>query len=134
MPTLAELRRIWLGQPQQGRRDHGGQRLDDQDPAADGYRAEDAGDDNAGQEKCENRSTADDPVPDKRPQQARSEEAVIETLIGRQHRRRLSGFRGGPERPTTERRAPQEHLEHEEVEMQGGDQNNGYPGGQSHGR
>src|ERR1700694_3394842 len=76
-------RQIRLGQPQQYRSDRGGQRLDKQDPAVDSCRAIHAGDDDAGQEECENRATPEAPVLDEAPQQAGGQEAVVKALIGR---------------------------------------------------
>src|SRR4051812_38986617 len=56
------------------------------------------------------------------PEQAGGEEAVVETLIGGQHRRVVRLFLGVAKRLQTDRLGPEEHLEDQEIDVQRGDQ------------
>ena len=94
---------------------------DENDASADRQAAKDARHHDASQEEGENRPSADDPIPDQGPHETRREEAVVQALVGSQHRGRFSYLRRGSERSTPERCAPEEHFQHQEIDVHGRD-------------
>src|SRR4029079_15424288 len=65
---------------------------------------------------------------------ARDEEAVVQALVGRQRLRPLGEVSVETEDPAAGGRGPQEHLEDEEVQVQGGDQADQHAGDDVHTR
>src|ERR1700722_16269859 len=75
-----------LCQPEQKQRDGGGSSLDVQNPATDGCRAVDAGDDDTQQKERLDLESKAGIALNQTPNQPGGEKAVIEPLIGRQDR------------------------------------------------
>ena len=71
---------------------------------------------------------------EQRPEQSGRQEPVVEPLIRRQHLGGAREFRRGPKHAAAIRRVPQEHLQHEEVDVQRGDESDENVGDSSHAR
>src|SRR5207248_1248721 len=105
--------------PEQDQGHESGQRLHVEDAPGDSHRAEDSGKSDASEEEgCPWREVG---AREDRPEEPRGEEAVVETLVLRELRCGL-GFLCGHSEQLPRPRAPEEHLEDEEVEMKQGDQ------------
>src|SRR5256885_7184872 len=104
---------------QQGQRCDGRQGLHVEDAPGDGRGAEDPRQGHANEE--ERRTRREVGTREDRPDEPRGEEPVVKTLVLRELRGSLGFFGGHPEQPPRPR-APEEHLEDEEVEMKQGDQ------------
>ena len=66
------------------------------------------------------------------PDQAGGEEAVIQTLVGGKHRRVRRLLDRVAKRLQPERLGPEKHLQHQEIDMQRGDQRDQAIGDQDH--
>src|SRR5436189_2145018 len=108
--------------PQQYEREgqRAGQRLDPEDLAAGGKTAEYAGDDDAAEEKNFDRGSRI--AENETPSEPGCDEAVVQALIRRERLRGPSEIGRDAERAKAQGPGPEEHLEDEEPEMQGGDQ------------
>jgi len=104
--------------------------LHEEDPAAGGDRAVDAGHDHAGQEEDLEAEVAVDEAPD----QSGGQEAVVEPLIGGEGLAGRGELRRRAERRPRARRGPQEHFEHQEIQVQSGNEPDQDSGDDVHGR
>ncbi len=101
-------------------RDQRRQRLHEQDLAAGRDRTVHAGDQHAQQEEHLHRGACGAEA--QAPEQSCGEKAVVEPLVGGQHLARGRGFGRVPERTQPRGLVPQEHLEHQKVQVQQRDQ------------
>src|SRR5262245_15975130 len=120
------------GQENQPQADRGGQSLDEEDLAAGGRGAEETGDEHACEEEHLHRGPAGAEA--EPPEKACREKAVVEPLVRGQHLRRSSRLQCLAEGPEAGRLVPEEHLEHQKIEMQDRDETDNDIGGDRHAR
>src|SRR5262245_20016258 len=118
------------GQENERQADHRGKGLDEEDFAAGGRRAEHARDEHAQEEEYLHRGAACAEA--QTPEEAGGEKTVVEPLVRGQHLRRARGFERLAERPQPGRLVPQEHLEHEKVDVQERDESDDDVRGDQH--
>src|ERR1700748_3988437 len=109
------------GEPDQDQRQYRRRRLDEQNFPADGNRAIEPGHDHAAQEKYLDLEGKGRVRLEQGPNKTRGKEAVIEPLVGGEHRGGGGLLRGISEDSQTERFGPKEHLEREKINVQRGD-------------
>lgn len=106
-----------LSGPQQDQGKNGRRRLNEQNPVADGRRAIEAGNDDAGEEKYLDLKREGGTWLQQAPNQPGGKEPVIESLIGRKHGRVRGFFRSVSKCFEAKRPGPKEHFERKKINM-----------------